>query len=303
MLLTGKCLLTNLIPYSFRIANNNNNNYGRVRSAQVLLTDGEWNTGGDPTPVAARMKKNGTHIFTVAVGDAATKNVQALASLPLSKYYYNVSNEAFLPLILHKMVLSLCYRQERQEFAPPPLSPPSPQQPIVSASVPRNRQSLRSVFGHKPAAAAPFDCGDSGPGRWLVLQNGALNPLRVRTCTLDFNKEVCKGGAQGSAGYRQCAPGGDTLAFVPANTTVTLRVPMNVTYIVTIFCVDLPGKSVHCLSAPQAPEFYGPAEGKGSFPAEGLVIPPSPGRYCSVDLDCPSGKTCTGGTSAAPICA
>ncbi len=250
------------------------------------------------------MKKNGTHIFTVAVGDAATKNVQALASLPLSKYYYNVSNEAFLPLILHKMVLSMCHREEREAFAPPPLPPPlPPQRPVVSAAVLRRRRNLRSAFDYAPVAAAPFDCGDNGPGRWLVLRNQALNPLRVRTCTLDFNKEVCKGGAQGSAGYKQCAPGGDALAFVPANSTVTLRVPMNVTYIVTIFCVDLPGKSVHCLSAPQAPEFYGPAEGKGGFPAGGLVIPPSAGIYCSVDLDCPSGQKCTGGTAAAPVCA
>ena len=65
--------------------------------AMVILTDGEWNTGGDPIAVATRMKKNGTHIFTVAVGDAATANVQSLSSLPLDKYYYIVSNEAFLP--------------------------------------------------------------------------------------------------------------------------------------------------------------------------------------------------------------
>jgi Cys-rich repeat protein len=283
--------------------------------AMVILTDGEWNTGGDPIAVATRMKKNGTHIFTVAVGDAATANVQSLSSLPLDKYYYNVSNEAFLPLILHKMILSMCRRE-----APPQQQPWAV---VAPASLSSERRRLGrdgdngGVRTHKkvaalmdfervlglPLAAEPFDCGGSGPGRWLLLQNYARNPLRVRTCSLDYNKEVCKGGASGDAGYQQCAPGGDALAFVPANSTVTIRIPMNVTYLVTIFCVDVPGKSVHCLSAPEAPEFYGPAEGKGAFPEGGLVIPPSPGVYCGVDLDCPSGQKCDGGTKAAPICA
>ena len=69
-----------------------------------------WNTGGTPLPITDRMKKNGTHIFTVAVGEANNANVKALASLPLSKYFYNVTNEGYLPLILHQMVLALCDR-------------------------------------------------------------------------------------------------------------------------------------------------------------------------------------------------
>ena len=58
------------------------------------------------------MQLNGTKVFTIAVGEAATTKVQALASRPLSKYYYNVKNEQFLPKILHKMILNMCHRDD-----------------------------------------------------------------------------------------------------------------------------------------------------------------------------------------------
>jgi hypothetical protein len=76
----------------------------------VILTDGMWNTGGSPLNITARMKKEGIHIFTVAVGDANNANVKSLASLPLSKYFYNVTTENELPLILHKMIYHMCDR-------------------------------------------------------------------------------------------------------------------------------------------------------------------------------------------------
>ena len=78
--------------------------------ALVILTDGEWNQGPSPLNETAAMKKEGVHIFTVAVGEASTPNVQALASTPLSKYYFNVTTELQLPSILHKMVGAMCTR-------------------------------------------------------------------------------------------------------------------------------------------------------------------------------------------------
>ena len=76
--------------------------------ALVILTDGEWNEGPSPLNETDAMKKEGVHIFTVAVGEASTPNVQALASTPLSKYYFNVTTELELPSILHKMVGAMC---------------------------------------------------------------------------------------------------------------------------------------------------------------------------------------------------
>lgn len=70
-----------------------------------------WNTGGSPLPIADQMKRNGTHIFTVAVGDADVANVKNLSSLPLSQYYYNVSTESKLPTILHQMIWAICKRR------------------------------------------------------------------------------------------------------------------------------------------------------------------------------------------------
>lgn len=78
--------------------------------ALVILTDGEWNMGPSPLNETDVMKKEGVHIFTVAVGAASTPNVQALASKPLSKYYFNVTTELELPSILHKMVGAMCTR-------------------------------------------------------------------------------------------------------------------------------------------------------------------------------------------------
>jgi len=76
----------------------------------IVITDGMWNTGGSPLPIAEEMKRNGTHIFTVAVGNADVSNVKNLSSTPLDKYYYNVSTESELPTILHSMIWSICRR-------------------------------------------------------------------------------------------------------------------------------------------------------------------------------------------------
>ena len=46
--------------------------------ALVILTDGMWNTGGSPLNVTDALKANGTHIFTIAVGDADNVNVKVL---------------------------------------------------------------------------------------------------------------------------------------------------------------------------------------------------------------------------------
>jgi hypothetical protein len=60
-----------------QVAEREFNTNGRPNAFKVLviLTDGQWNTGGSPLEVTDRMKANGVHIFTVAVGDASIQNV------------------------------------------------------------------------------------------------------------------------------------------------------------------------------------------------------------------------------------
>jgi len=76
----------------------------------VLITDGNWNTGPDPVPIAQQLMTDGAHIYTIAVGSASVSNVQKLTSLPLDHYYFNVTTEAQLPVILHNVVNNMCAR-------------------------------------------------------------------------------------------------------------------------------------------------------------------------------------------------
>ncbi len=121
--------------------------------------------------------------------------------------------------------------------------------------------SRRRLDWSNISASEIFDCGGNGPSRWIIVDNGALNPLRIRTCDVDYNKQVCKGTpTQNQTGYTQCAPNGNSLAFIPSSSTVAMRVPLNVTYVVALYCVNNPGRSIHCLNTPTPLERYGPTE-------------------------------------------
>eukprot|EP00756_Hemistasia_phaeocysticola_P014708 Hpha_TRINITY_DN15353_c0_g7::TRINITY_DN15353_c0_g7_i1::g.87756::m.87756 len=76
----------------------------------VLITDGLWNNGPDPVPIAQQLIKDGAHIYSIAVGSASISNVQKLTSLPLENYYFNVTDESQLPVILHHVVNNMCAR-------------------------------------------------------------------------------------------------------------------------------------------------------------------------------------------------
>ena len=107
-------------------------------------------------------------------------------------------------------------------------------------------------------ASGVYDCGTDDAGQWLEIRNDGLNAMRIETCGLDFNKEVCKGGAPTpDARYNVCGLE-DTShpTFVPPNSTLALRVSANVTYIVAIYCVNNPN-AIHCMSNPTPVEFYG----------------------------------------------
>ena len=262
----------------------------------IILTDGEWNTGGDPTPISKRMQLNGTKVFTIAVGEAATTKVQALASLPLSKYYYNVKNKQFLPNILHKMILNMCHRDDDAvdaERAAAELLTSFKAMVPAPATIMRQQQRRRLDWSNLTATST-LDCGNDDASRWVVVRNGALNPLRIRTCNVDYNHQVCKGTpTKNETGYVECSPSGsNNLAFIPPNTTVTMRLPMNVTYVVALYCVNKPGKSIHCLTSPTPLEFYGPNPEGGGFPVNGLIIPKESQVFCAVDVDCEVGETC-----------
>jgi hypothetical protein len=292
--------------------------------ALVILTDGMWNTGGSPLDITDRLKKNGTHIFTVGVGAADLANVQALASKPLSKYYYNVTNEDMLPLILHKMIWNMCVREVEHDGShiSPFHMPRDTQkkatslQPLLLADVGAPRYPAVSLqppqlYGSgsmtRDSARAPFDCGGNTGGRWIRFVNAASNPVRINLCSLDFNKQICKGGPPSNVTYTTCDATGSNkgvaaLSFIPANSTMALRIDLNVTYIVAIYCVSIPGVSVHCLSTPTPREFYGPtAEGGKHWPIT-LQMPANPVPYCAFDHDCPAPFTHCNVTSTSGIC-
>ena len=298
------------------------------------------------------MKKDGVHIFTVAVGEANIENVGALASKPLSKYFYNVTNEDMLPLILHKMIWNMCVRDTDRDGNFPTLIAPAavPRQPSHKALTARevkksnvdnwckkdgdcvdkigptcrpneipkcmldecycvkhNQKQTELQMNSQAAVAAPFDCGTASAARWVTFTNKGLNPLRINMCSLDFNKQVCKGGPAGTnVTYTTCDAtrnnkGADALSFIPPNASVALRLDLNVTYIVAIYCVDN-AQSIHCLEAPTPLEFYGPTpEGGKPWPAE-LVVPTAVAPYCSNDRDCVAPYTRCNTSTSPPAC-
>jgi hypothetical protein len=71
-----------------------------------------------------------------------------------------------------------------------------------------------------------------------------------------------------------------------------MRVPLNVTYVVALYCVNNPGRSIHCLNTPTPLERYGPNPEGGAFPVNGLVVPKETSAFCSVDVDCKVGEAC-----------
>jgi len=150
--------------------------------------------------------------------------------------------------------------------------------------------SKRRLDWSNITATETFDCGDDNSSRWIVVENLSLNPIRIRTCNVDYNKQVCKGTPlKNQTGYTQCAPQGNKLAFIAPSTTAVVRIPLNVTYLVVLYCVNNPGRSIHCLSTPTPLEFYKKVAG---FPVNGLVVPKESKAFCSVDVDCQVGILC-----------
>merc|ERR1712216_177009 len=120
----------------------------------------------------------------------------------------------------------------------PPLAPPiAPPTTVSTAHPPTALVSQRAEThlyksGAVPPPASsvvtttPFDCGTARAGRWITFTNRAANPVRINLCSLDFNKEICKGGAPGANDtYTTCDTtganrGADALSFIPANSSV-----------------------------------------------------------------------------------
>jgi uncharacterized protein YegL len=75
----------------------------------ILITDGESNQGGDPVPVAASIKSNGTSIFGIAVGkDADIKQITAIASTPSTEYVFELDNYDKLASIVAALIAKTC---------------------------------------------------------------------------------------------------------------------------------------------------------------------------------------------------
>ncbi|MCC6681238.1 MAG: VWA domain-containing protein [Phycisphaeraceae bacterium] len=67
----------------------------RKPSVVVLYSDGEFNTGGDPTPVADQLRQAGATLITVAYGDdAGYDTLRAIATSPNHCYRRAIGNDA-----------------------------------------------------------------------------------------------------------------------------------------------------------------------------------------------------------------
>lgn len=66
----------------------------QVKTAVFLLTDGMWNDGGDPAPIARDLKNNKIEIFSIGITNGVSMNVlRQLATDSNHAFHYNDFNQ------------------------------------------------------------------------------------------------------------------------------------------------------------------------------------------------------------------
>ena len=64
-----------------------------AKKVLFLLTDGNYNVGGDPAPSAAYLRKRGFEIFTVGISHNVNREkLEHLASLPFKKHVWVIKD-------------------------------------------------------------------------------------------------------------------------------------------------------------------------------------------------------------------
>lgn len=64
-----------------------------AKKVLFLLTDGNYNVGGDPAPNADYLRKKGFEIFTIGISEHVNREkLEILASLPLSKHVWFIKD-------------------------------------------------------------------------------------------------------------------------------------------------------------------------------------------------------------------
>ena len=64
-----------------------------AKKVLFLLTDGNYNVGGDPAPIADCLRKKGFEIFTVGISHNVNREkLEHLASLPLKKHLWLIKD-------------------------------------------------------------------------------------------------------------------------------------------------------------------------------------------------------------------
>jgi hypothetical protein len=128
------------------------------------------------------------------------KKVAALASLPLSKYNYNVTNEQFLPKILHRMILGLCNREEHDvdikdelitsekwtKQVMVPMKTLQPMQPMKTLQT----SSRRRLDWSNISASEIFDCGGNVKARRRRIKQVIRNVLPMEIHWLLFHRQA-----------------------------------------------------------------------------------------------------------------
>jgi Ca-activated chloride channel homolog len=81
--------------------------YNNYSFSLILLSDGKWNTGGDPTEVVKQIKATGVRIFTVAYGDKTIVDFMKKTASSESDSYYSPGDEQIIT-ILSQIAKKVC---------------------------------------------------------------------------------------------------------------------------------------------------------------------------------------------------
>ncbi|OGH05259.1 MAG: hypothetical protein A2W22_01410 [Candidatus Levybacteria bacterium RBG_16_35_11] len=73
----------------------------------ILLSDGQWNTGGDPTSIANEIKEMKVKIFTISFGDNTGAAFMKKAASDLSYWFYSPGNQE-LENVFKQIAVRLC---------------------------------------------------------------------------------------------------------------------------------------------------------------------------------------------------
>lgn len=83
------------------------NSYSGYSFTLILLSDGMWNTGGDPTPIVNEIKTMGVRIFTIAYGSREVEEFMKQTASSTGDAYYSPGDDQIIG-ILNQIANKIC---------------------------------------------------------------------------------------------------------------------------------------------------------------------------------------------------